>query len=96
MSKSLQSSCDLCTKSEVLKTTSAPNILEERFQNVLDQVFGERDTVPLSLVKDTLQRKYGFDHREYGFRRFSKFVKQYLNGQYALKYIDSACYLALK
>ena len=101
VSRSLQSSCDLSTKIEVLKNSNIHSLdddgmLESQFQAVLDQVFGEQETVPLSIVKDTLQRKYGFDHREYGFKRFSKFVKHYLKDQYTIKYIDSSCYLAMK
>jgi uncharacterized protein (TIGR00288 family) len=93
ISKSLQSCCDVSTKIEVLrmnnKQVGNSEEIEEKLYSVLDKLIGEDEMVQLSVVKDTLQRKYGFN-------RFSKFVKKYLRDLYTIQYIDSACYIASK
>jgi uncharacterized protein (TIGR00288 family) len=102
ISKSLQSCCDLSTKIEVLRmgkdinNQKHINPVANQLQTVIDQLLDEESMVQLSIVRDALHRKYGFDHREYGFNRFSKFVKNYLSDQYVIRYIDSACFVASK
>ena len=83
VSKALRASCDKYTKIAVLQTKLPTQEVDKltptlvKYREDIDSLLDQRGTIPLSLVKDTLQRKYGFDHREYGFQQFSKFMEHY-------------------
>lgn len=83
ISRALCASCDKYTKIDVLQanlpTGQTDNLtkLVVKYREEIDKLLDQKGTIALSLVKDTLQRKYGFDHREYGFQQFTKFMEHY-------------------
>jgi len=77
--KSLQSSCDIFTKIEVLrhKHCEFSQELRETFFQDIVAILSERSSVNMSLINDVLIRKYQFDFREYNCDSFKKFLKKY-------------------
>ena len=107
--KSLQSSCDTFTKTEVLtkiynKKNEKKDFCEinqkvlNTFWNEIEIIMENNNVVNLSAIKDILQRKYQFDQREYGTNTMQDFIKKYYNDKLDIININncSGKYVKLK
>ena len=65
----------------------------EKYKDDIEKLLEKNGTVSLSLIKDTLQRKYQFDQREYGFQQFSKFMEFHFP-EYQVYKMKEGCFIS--
>ena len=83
---SLMSICDQYTKIDVIrkdnkdspknkpKTKKLKKSLFKKYKTEIDLLLEDNQKINISLLKDTLKRKYQFDYREWGYSKMSDFV----------------------
>lgn len=81
------------TTNDNSKITNSKEILLN-YKIDIETLLENNGTLSLSLIKDTLQRKYQFDQREYGYEQFSKFMDNYFP-EYIISKRRDGCFISL-
>lgn len=108
--QSLKAACDIYTKIEVLrpcgkspksgnelrkkKTRKLPAKTRKQFHQEIENLLDSCSEMNISLLKDTLHRKYQFDFREYGYHKMSDFMHNNFQKKFSISNTKRGCYIA--
>lgn len=101
ISKALGSCCDKYTSLDLIsrevpiknnRTDKNIKTTIKKYKVDIEKLLEGAEIVSLSLVKDTLHRKYSFDQRAFGFNQFSKFMRYYFK-EYEIQQNREGCFI---
>ena len=86
----LTSICDVYTKIENVKKENTMNQIQEIW-NQIEDYLQNHENKNLSKIKERIQKKFpDFDHRDYGYHKFSEFVLDHFKDKIAISYEGNA------
>ena len=86
----LTSICDVYTKIENVKKENTMNQIQEIW-NQIEDYLQNHENKNLSKIKERIQKKFpDFDHRDYGYQKFSEFVLDHFKDKIAISYEGNA------